>query len=323
MTTDFIMKSHKDNKIENANGQELFPATEFGFVVLHYLAYQLTCQCIDNLLRISNNRRAHIVVVDNASPNGSGNLLLGRYGKSSKIAIIKNPVNEGFARGNNVGYNYLIEHFNCDFIIVINNDVMINDVSFLDKVQSIYSHSHFDVLGPDIINPITGSHQNPLYRYKQEYLYGIPKNEVVAIRKYKISRLHHFAWKSLKMSIKQRFFPFLIKNNHQLSTPAIIENQMENVVLHGACFIFSSNYIQKRKYCFNPLTFLYAEEDILHYECMHDDLKIVFDSSIQIEHLEGFATTVALPQKIKRERMRLKESIRSLGILLSIMNDNT
>ena len=44
-----------------------------GFVVLHYLAYEMTLQCTESLLGLAGEK--HVVIVDNASPGGSGQRL--------------------------------------------------------------------------------------------------------------------------------------------------------------------------------------------------------------------------------------------------------
>ena len=46
-----------------------------------------------------------------------------------------------------------------------------------------------------------------------------------------------------------------------------------DVVLHGACLILSTRFRENRMECFNPRTFLYGEEHILHHECMKQNLK--------------------------------------------------
>ena len=42
---------------------------------------------------------------------------------------------------------------------------------------------------------------------------------------------------------------------------------MYNPVLHGACYIFSRRYLELEKEAFDSRTFLYHEEEILHYNC--------------------------------------------------------
>lgn len=133
-----------------------------GFVILHYIAYKTSCTCIDNVINNLDVPKIKIVVVDNASPNGSGKKLLERYKNFDYIQVILNKKNLGFARGNNIGYNYLKEHFETDYITVLNNDVFITDTKYLERIEQIYFETKFDVLGPDIFCISTKQHQSPL-----------------------------------------------------------------------------------------------------------------------------------------------------------------
>ena len=43
------------------------------FVILHYRAIEMTRTCVERIQALEGNN--HIVIVDNASPNGTGRLL--------------------------------------------------------------------------------------------------------------------------------------------------------------------------------------------------------------------------------------------------------
>ena len=45
---------------------------KIGFVILHYYAYDMTVECVNNLLRLFSNEEIKIVIVDNGSKNNSG-----------------------------------------------------------------------------------------------------------------------------------------------------------------------------------------------------------------------------------------------------------
>lgn len=277
-----------------------------GFVVLHYLAYEMTLQCTESLLGLAGEK--HVVIVDNASPDGSGQLLAAHFAGKAEVTVLLSPENQGFARGNNLGYKYLREHFSCDYIVILNNDVLIPDTAFIGKVESLYRETPFAVLGPDILNPRTRRHQNPAHRK------GFTREEVLSrLEKYR-KNLTHFAWRRFKWRIKQAFRP----------APAPKEplwrERAQNVVLHGACFVFSQDFIQVRELAFNPGTFLYFEEDILHYECLQEGLSLLYSPQVQVLHLEDVATDKAYRTTARKEKMKLQESVRSMEVLLNLMN---
>ena len=281
---------------------------ESGFVVLHYLADDMTVRCTETLLGLSGP--VHVVIVDNGSPNGSGERLAARFAGNPSVTVLLNGRNEGFARGNNLGYSYLREHFSCGFITVLNNDVLIKDTDFMEKVSTLYADTPFAVLGPDILNPKSGEHQNP------GHLKGFTRQEVEErLARYR-NNLHHFRWNRFKWRIKRLLSPAPVKPAQEPVTMP-----MKDVVLHGACYIFSKDFIDSRPLCFNPDTFLYFEEEILHYECLRDGLKMLYNPAIQVLHLEDVATDKAFRTPSAKEEMKLRETVRSMEVLLKIMEE--
>ena len=65
--------------------------------------------------------------------------------------MLINDENLGFAKGNNVAYQYSKLKYNPDFIVIMNNDVEIETNNFEEKVSEIYEREKFHLLGPDII----------------------------------------------------------------------------------------------------------------------------------------------------------------------------
>ena len=277
-----------------------------GFVVLHYLAYEMTRQCTESLLGLAGEK--HIVIVDNASPNSSGPKLAEHFAEHPEVTVLQSPRNEGFARGNNLGYSYLKEHFSCDFIVILNNDVLIPDPAFMGQVEKIYRETPFAVLGPDILNPKNGLHQNPALPH------GRSREEVLALRERYQKDLAHYAWRKLKWHIKKPFLHLPVPREKPWQESA------RNVVLHGACYILSKDFTRVRENAFNPGTFLYFEEDILHYECLRQGLTMLYSPQIQVRHIEDVSTDQAFRRNAIKEKMKLKECIRSMDILLDLMN---
>ncbi|MBQ6779621.1 MAG: glycosyltransferase family 2 protein [Treponema sp.] len=285
------------------------------FVILHYLAYDMTYECVSTLLNNFGESEIHIVVVDNASPNGSGQQLADTFATQEKVHVILNKANLGFAKGNNIGYEYAKTLFSPDFIIVMNNDVLIDDAAFLEDIQRIYDEQNFAVLGPDIYNPKTKRHQNPLY------LNGNSKENVTKMRSRLQRELPHFAFHyyknrllaPVKKIIKTLFFPKKIKQVNLDRTKVY-----ENPVLQGACYIFSKDFIQARDYAFYPETFLYFEEDILHLQCQQQNLKMLYVPNIQIKHLEDVSTNMILKTNLSKEKMKSENLIHSMTAFINL-----
>ncbi len=66
----------------------------------------------------------------------------------SKIVIIKNDKNYGFAEGNNIGIRYILKYQNPDYTLLLNNDTVVKS-DFLDNlVSAIDSDKRIGCAGP-------------------------------------------------------------------------------------------------------------------------------------------------------------------------------
>ena len=283
---------------------------DFGFVILHYMAQQMTEDCVDSLLEKFSDKNIKIVIVDNASKNNSGKFLEEKYANNNLVKVIINKKNLGFACGNNIGFDYLKNNYNIDFMIVMNNDVFIKSQDFLEKIVELYQKHKYAVLGPDIFAPNLNVYQNP-----QEYNLPTVGSYEYWIKEYKkILRKTKFLYykeKILKLlkhnqeTTSKSYTPENKNNNHE-------QNTIENCILYGACFIFSKDFINNREYAFYPKTFLYFEEHILTLQCINQKLLIIYSPEIKIEHLCNVSTDYAYGRSYKKQCLLLTNSIKGM-----------
>lgn len=298
--------------------------TRYGFVILHYMAYDMTVHCADMLLENYGDKDIRIVIVDNASPNGSGKNLAAYYKEQTAVTVLFSRENVGFARGNNAGYSCLRD--SCDYIIIMNNDVLIQQSDFLKKIHDLYLRERYAVLGPDIYSPHgIRKHQNPFFLQTsskatlQKNLKAMEANN---------RRFHWFYMKTCMLNAVRRL-PFAVYI-FQFCKYRVFRHgggyneythQHVNPVLHGACYIFSKDFINARNYAFYPKTFLYYEENILHYQCMKAELKLLYSPEIQVLHLEDVSTDMVFKKNYQKEKFKLKNMIASLRIFLDVMEE--
>lgn len=293
---------------------------KYGFVILHYMAEEMTKECVDKLLSLFKGQDIFVVIVDNASSNGSGKNLESYYQNSAEVKVILSEENSGFAKGNNLGFDYLKQNYNSDFMIVMNNDVIISDSDFLKKINDIHEKKGYDVLAPDIYNPKLNKHQNPFF------LKGANKEEVIANNAMYTEQLKSFDsyYKKMVRRDNIRFNPVLRAVYDFLKYTVLrkkrrYQTEYVNPVPHGSCVIFSKHFIEAREYAFNPCTFLYYEENILHYECMRDNLKILYCPDISVVHLEDVSTGKVYKDDYKKEKFKLEQMIKSSSAFIDIM----
>ena len=86
-----------------------------GVVVLNYRGVDDTIACLESLAAL--DVAAHVIVVDNGSGDGSAQRLATVPG----VELIVNDTNLGFAAGNNVAIERLLEA-GVDYVWVLNND---------------------------------------------------------------------------------------------------------------------------------------------------------------------------------------------------------
>lgn len=92
------------------------------FLILNYKTYQETISLTEKLYAEGLDDK-FILIVDNASPNNSYEVLVERLGVLKNVEIIASPENGGFAKGNNFGLRYA-KKYNPQYVCIINNDVM-------------------------------------------------------------------------------------------------------------------------------------------------------------------------------------------------------
>ena len=285
------------------------------FVILHYKTLQETRECLESLLNLEQpvTLERQIVVVDNASQNGSLESLQQQYGSYPDVHFVALPENIGFARGNNAGYAYAKQTLKADFIILLNNDTEIAQHDFLAKLLRVYANTSFGVLGPDILT-LDQQHQNP------KASRGYTQAEVAAkIRKTRRdlwlnqTGLYELliGWDHLKKSLE------LVQSGN-LHRDALPLKTQVNVVLHGSCLVFSPTYIQRFNGLFSG-TFLYCEEEILWAFAQQENLRLIFAPNLQILHKEDRATQT-LNQTTRQKRIfKLQHELGSLRHLSYLM----
>ncbi|GJM57550.1 glycosyltransferase [Erysipelotrichaceae bacterium 66-17] len=287
---------------------------KLGFVILHYLALEMTQKCVNAILNTFNNIDIYIVIVDNASYNGSGNQLSTIFERQKNINVILNEKNEGFARGNNIGFLFLKENFDCDYIIIMNNDVIIEDEYFFDKIIETYEKVKFDILGPDIYVPSRKIHQNPV-NIVADFTKKDLNKKIKTLKLLNICfpinfRIYCSYWKLKNMITPKK----ITKDNYY-------ESSHINPLLHGACYIFSKKYIANHTMPFNPDTFLFFEEDILYHEAMKEGLLLYYNPEITVNHLEDVSTNIEFKTYYQKEKMKTKEQLKSALVFKKLMEE--
>ena len=287
---------------------------KYAFIILHYKAFDITAACVDSILALDGSDQAAVIVVDNASGNGSGEALQEKYEGLSNVKVLLRSGNDGYSRANNEGYALARELYDPDFVIVANNDVEFPQRDFLDRIDKIYAEYDYAVLGPDTLKTATGEHQNPVRRTPM----SLDRIEAEIAKDQK--KLDHLT----ALCLVKRAKDILVgeKLNEQIKQyvhrksrgdfdPAKV---YENVCIFGACQIFSRKYTSLREKLYCPETFFYYEEDILARFCVDHGLKVMYHPGVQVYHLESASTAVAHSKLKQNMKFKLENKVAGASV---------
>jgi GT2 family glycosyltransferase len=100
-------------------------------VVLNYCSEEDTAACIQSLSR-SDYKPFSILIVDNASPDGSGQRLRDRFPDVNHLAL---ETNGGYAAGNNRGIEWALGR-GADYVMILNDDTVVAEDLITRMVSS-------------------------------------------------------------------------------------------------------------------------------------------------------------------------------------------
>ena len=266
-------------------------------VILNWNGWVDTIQCIRSIHRLSN-ASYDIILVDNHSSDGSienirryceGNDWAGvpdtatthlfeifedeadrsepdlssylRQDPCQRMILIKNHENYGYARGNNIGIRFALNSLKSDYILILNNDVIIEDKEMLNKLlESAESDSNIGAVSP-VLRSMNGEVQRACTRNLPRFLDFIFVYTFIGQRLLKENRI----WKN--------HFNY----DYSFDQPA------EFGVLGGSCILFRSQAIVEIG-LFDENTFLYWEEYIVGCKLVGHGWKSVLRPDTEIFH---------------------------------------
>ncbi|WP_454873268.1 glycosyltransferase [Paraburkholderia xenovorans] len=123
---------------------EALPRAKVSVIVLTYNNLALTKDCLESLEQHSNGVDLEIVVVDNASTDGSGEYLSSWAASRPAAKVILNAENLGFAGGNNAG----LAAATGDYLVILNNDTVVTRDWARRMVNHFRNHPRLGILGP-------------------------------------------------------------------------------------------------------------------------------------------------------------------------------
>jgi GT2 family glycosyltransferase/O-antigen ligase len=227
-----------NNTLSNGDGNVM---KEIGVVILNYMNYEETITCVDSIL-IQEQVNYYVVIVDNGSKNGSLEKLNQRYSDNAYITILESETNLGYAKGNNIGIQYLRSK-NISYILVANSDIVLTSPHILKQMLDS-DEKNVGILIPQVRNLDGTIDQRVAYKIRFLYLRIIKKLlQVIYIKSQpRVNPVIEARGKEI------------VENNKKLTGI-----QHSYYVITGSAFILTPDFFSIYDQLF-PETFLYFEE---------------------------------------------------------------
>lgn len=130
---------------------------DLSVVIVNYNTRDLLRDCLNSIYKSQGQLCFNIVVVDNASPDGSAKMVEVDF---PQVILVTNQVNNGFAYANNQGLRRV--GFNSDgspqfdaprYALLLNPDTLLPPTALADMLAFMDSHPEAGAVGPKLIRP--------------------------------------------------------------------------------------------------------------------------------------------------------------------------
>lgn len=151
--------------------------TSLSIVIVSYNARRHLDDCLNSLIASPPATPHEIVVVDNASTDGSASVVKERW---RQVTLIEHPINVGFAAGNNIG----IRATGAPLILLLNNDTIVPPGAIDALVARLEARPDAAVAGPRLTDAdghaelSFGSMITPFNELRQKLTVGLYRRRV-------------------------------------------------------------------------------------------------------------------------------------------------
>ena len=119
---------------------------QLSIIIINYNTFQITCDCIESVIKFTQEINYEIILVDNASTECDPTLFLEKF---PSIKLIASKKNTGFTGGNNLGVKEAIG----EYILLLNSDTWLVENSIKKSYEKAKTISNLGALSCGLKGP--------------------------------------------------------------------------------------------------------------------------------------------------------------------------
>ncbi len=133
---------HERSSLLHETIKSAFP--KVSVIVLTYNNLGFTQACLSSLERHTHYLNWELIMVDNASTDGTSAYLKDYAARHNHVKIVLNEKNLGFSAGNNVG----LREAEGEYLVILNNDTYVTDGWMLGLIRHLRKRPDIGLIGP-------------------------------------------------------------------------------------------------------------------------------------------------------------------------------
>lgn len=133
---------------------------KLSIIIANYNTAKLTIDCINSIFENRPKCSFEVIVVDDASPDGSGKKLIELQKKYKRLKVLLNLKNLGYVRSNNRG----LLKSKGEYKLLLNSDTVVNKSSIDELIEFAEKNNDAGVVGSRLLNK-DGSIQDSCYNF--------------------------------------------------------------------------------------------------------------------------------------------------------------
>lgn len=140
----FAKENDWDARAEIFEREAMAVYPKISIIVLCYNQLNYTKQCVESVLHTTAYPNYELILVDNASSDGTADYLQSVKQRSGQIKVVLNQTNRGFAGGNNDG----IAVADGEYLVLLNNDTVVTRGWLTNMLKHFQNDSAVGLVGP-------------------------------------------------------------------------------------------------------------------------------------------------------------------------------